>query len=58
MKGKALVIGIVLFVVLVVGSIYFAMMATINNIKEEGALPASSSEIYEENHTMKLTFSG
>ena len=55
MKGKSLVIGIVLFVILVVGAIYFAMMSTINNIKEEGALPAGSSELYEENHAMTLT---
>lgn len=57
MKGKALVIGIVLFVVLVVGSIYFAMMATINNIKED-TLPASSSEMHVENHTVLFTLRG
>ena len=37
MKGKTLVIGVVLFVLLIVGGIYFSMMATINKIKEEGA---------------------
>ena len=58
MKGKTLVIGIVLFVILVVGAIYFAMMSTINNIKEEGTLPASSSEIYEETQPIKLIFRG
>ncbi|MDS9472088.1 hypothetical protein [Sporosarcina pasteurii] len=35
MKGRTLVIGIVLFVIIVVGLIYFMMMSTINQIKEE-----------------------
>ncbi|AOV06591.1 hypothetical protein [Sporosarcina ureilytica] len=35
MKGRTLVIGIVLFVIIVVGLIYFLMMSTINQIKEE-----------------------
>lgn len=35
MKGKTLVIGIITFVLLVVGFIYLAMMSTINKIKEE-----------------------
>lgn len=35
MKGKTLVISIVLFVLIVVGAIYFAMMSTINKIKKE-----------------------
>lgn len=38
MKGKTLVIGIILFVLIVVGFIYIAMMSTINNIKEENEL--------------------
>lgn len=36
MKGKTMVIGIVLFVVLVVAGVYIAMMATINKIEKEG----------------------
>lgn len=35
MKGKHLVIGLVLFVIIVIGLIYFLMMDTINDIKEE-----------------------
>ncbi len=35
MKGRTLVIGILVFVLLVVGIIIFAMMSTINGIKEE-----------------------
>lgn len=38
MKGKTLVIGILLFVLIVVGGIYFFMMSTINKIKEENDL--------------------
>lgn len=38
MKGKTLVIGIIIFVLVVVGVIYFAMMSTINKIKEENDL--------------------
>ena len=36
MKGKTLVIGIILFVVLIVAGVYFAMMATINKLEKEG----------------------
>lgn len=35
MKGRTLVIGIILFVLLVVGAITLAMMSTINGIKED-----------------------
>ena len=35
MKGKTMVIGIVLFVVIVVAAVYFAMMSTINKIDKE-----------------------
>ncbi len=35
MKGKHLVIGLVLFVILVIGLIYLLMMNTINDIKDE-----------------------
>lgn len=47
MKGKTLVIAIVLFVLLVVGAIYFAMTATINKIEKEGAFSKHPTEIYE-----------
>lgn len=42
MKGKTLVIGIIIFVVVVIGVIYFAMMSTINKIKEENDLAEAS----------------
>lgn len=42
MKGKTLVIGIIIFVLVVVGFIYFAMMSTINKIKEENDLEESA----------------
>ncbi len=42
MKGKTLVIGIIVFVLLVVGGIYLAMMSTINEIKEENDLAKAS----------------
>lgn len=35
MKGRTLVIGMLVFILLVVGAIIFAMMSTINGIKEE-----------------------
>lgn len=38
MKGKPFVIGLVLFVIIVVATIYFLMMATINDIKDEQGL--------------------
>lgn len=40
MKGKTLVIGLIIFVIIVVGAIYFLMMSTINNIKEEQGMSA------------------
>lgn len=50
MKGKTLVIGIVLFVLLVIGAIYFAMMSTINKIKEENDLVETSSIVITVEH--------
>lgn len=35
MKGRTLVIGMLIFILLVVGVIIFAMMSTINGIKED-----------------------
>lgn len=51
-----MVIGIVLFVVLVVAGVYFAMMATINKIEKEGTLPASQTETYVTDHAVAFTF--
>lgn len=56
MKGKTMVIGIVLFVVLVVAGVYIAMMATINKIEKEGTLPASPIETHVTNHAVAFTF--
>lgn len=42
MKGKTMVIGIVVFVVLIVAAVYFSMMATINKIKEDGGEEATA----------------
>lgn len=49
MKGRTLVIGIVLFVLIVVGFIYLAMMSTINKIKEENDRIDTSAIIIEHN---------
>lgn len=51
MKGRTLVIGIVLFVLLVVGAITFAMMSTINGIKEENGIATASLMLMEESHS-------
>lgn len=48
MKGKTLVIGIILFVILIVGAIYFAMTATINKIEKEGTEESSAVAEYNE----------
>lgn len=45
MKGKHLVIGLVIFVLVIVGLIYYFMMGTINNIKEEQEVEESISEL-------------
>ncbi len=42
MKGKTLVIGLVLFIILAVVAIYFTMKATINNM-EDGMEPLVTS---------------
>ena len=44
MKGKHLVIGLVLFIIIVVAAIYFTMMSTFN--KDENGL-ASANLVYE-----------
>lgn len=54
MKGKTMVIGIVLFVIIVVGAIYFAMMSTINKIKEENNMTLSAYVLVEENEADNL----
>jgi len=46
-KGKTLVIGIVIFVIFVVGAVYFAMMATINKQKEEMGISQSHSSNHD-----------
>lgn len=43
MKGKSLVIGLILFTLLVIGGIYFAMTATINKIKEDEQIKDTSA---------------
>lgn len=48
MKGKTLVIGIILFVILVVAAVYFSMMSTINKIKEENKEETTLSVIVED----------
>lgn len=48
MKGKTMVIGIILFVLIVVGAIYFAMMSTINKIKEENNMTLGEVVLVEE----------
>lgn len=46
MKGKHLVIGLVLFIVIVVAAIYFTMMSTFN--EDENGM-ASANSFYEIN---------
>lgn len=49
MKGKKMVIGLLIFVILVIVAIYFSMMSTINNIKEEQEIESETSiMIYQE----------
>lgn len=43
MKGRTLVIGIIIFVIIAVGAVYFLMMAEINKQKEEIQLEKSQS---------------
>lgn len=43
MKGKTLVIVLLIIVVLTVGGIYLAMMSTINGIKEEQGIEVHES---------------
>ena len=43
MKGKTLVIVLLIIVVLTVGGIYLAMMSTINGIKEEQEIGVNES---------------
>lgn len=54
MKGRTLVIGIILFVVIVVGLIYFLMMSTINQIKEENNTETTMSVIQIEDNWQQL----
>lgn len=54
MKGRTLVIGIVLFVLIVVGLVSFAMMHTINKIKEENNEEASMAVILLEGNRKQL----
>lgn len=56
MKGKTMVIGVVLFVLIVVGAIYFSMMATINKIKEEGTEEAHAVVEFVEVDSIALTY--
>ena len=56
MKGKTMVIGIVLFVVIVVAGVYFAMMATINKIEKEGNEGAYAIVESVESHAETLTY--
>ena len=56
MKGKTMVIGIILFVVLAVAGVYFAMMSTINKIKEEGTEEAYAIVESVEINIETLTF--
>lgn len=48
MKGRTLVIGIILSVVVIVGLIYFLMMSTINKIKEENNEVTSMMQVEED----------
>ena len=50
MKGQHLVIGIVLFVILVVAAIYFAVMAEYNKDENKTETTSISIEIIEDNH--------
>lgn len=51
-----MVIGIVLFVVIVVAGVYFAMMATINKIEKEGNEEAYAIVESVESHAETLTY--
>lgn len=55
MKGRTLVIGILVFVLLVVGVITFAMLSTINGIKEEMEKEEVSATVWIEQDE-SLTF--
>ena len=43
MKGKSLVIGLILFTLLMLVGIYFAMTATINKLKEDEEIKDASA---------------
>lgn len=60
MKGRTLVIGILICVLFVVGIIVFAMMSTINGIKEDLESEAAWTEQIEsvdayENHNIYMS---
>lgn len=57
MKGKHLVIGLVLFVIIVIGFIYFLMMDTINDIKEEMDEEEAVAIVVDEIEPMKIQIS-
>jgi hypothetical protein len=50
MKGKHLVIGIVLFVIAIIAAIYFSVMAEYNKDRNGMEPVATIVEITEENH--------
>ena len=50
MKGKHLVIGIVLFVIVIVAAIYFSVMATFNNDRNGMEQDETIIEIIEESN--------
>jgi hypothetical protein len=52
MKGKHLVIGLVLFVVAVVVAIYFAMTATFNNYRPQQKMENTSNAIIESSESV------
>lgn len=48
MKGKTMVIGIIVFVLLVVGAVSWAMLSTINKIKEENEMNEEAVMLIEQ----------